>query len=87
MSPLARFQRATVFIAAGDRVSGAAELHMAITAIDKTGRDFRIRAHLAELLEVVERKLAPRKQAPKISGRSSAHSGEKKLGRRRIAGQ
>jgi hypothetical protein len=76
MSPLARFQRATDFIAVGDHVSGAAELRMAITAIDKTGRDFRIRAHIAELLEVVERKPAPRKQAPKISGKSGAPSGD-----------
>ena len=76
MSPLERFQRATAFIAAGDRVSGAAELHMAITAIDKTGRDFRIRAHLAELLEVVEQKLAPRKQVPEISRRSVAPLGD-----------
>lgn len=76
MSPLARYQRATAFIAAGDRVSGAAELHMAITAIDKTGRDFRIRAHLVELLEVVERRLAPRKQALRISRKSVAPSGD-----------
>ena len=75
MSPLTRFQRATDFIAAGDRISGAAELRMAITAIDKTGRDFRIRAHIAELLEVVERKLAPCKQGPRISGKSVAPSG------------
>jgi cold shock protein len=74
MSPLTRFQRATDFIAAGDRVSGAAELRMAITAIDKTGRDFRIRAHIAELLEVVERKLTPRKQDQSISGKSVAPS-------------
>ena len=39
---------------------------MAITAIDKTGRDFRIRAHIAELLKVVERKLAPASKLQKV---------------------
>jgi hypothetical protein len=87
MSPLARFQRATIFIAAGDRVSGATELHMAITAIDRTGRDFRIRAHLAELLEVVERKPGPPQTSSKNFRKERRSFWRKKLGRRRIAGQ
>ena len=58
MSPLTRFQRATVLIAGGDRSSAATELRAALTAIDKTGRDIRIRADLAELLAVIERKIA-----------------------------
>ena len=58
MSPLTRFQRATVLIAGGQRVAAATELRAALTAIDRTGRDIRIRADLAELLAAIERKIA-----------------------------
>jgi thioredoxin-like negative regulator of GroEL len=76
MSPLTRFQRATVLIAAGDRSSAATELRAALTAIDKTGRDIRIRADLAQLLVVIERKLGSPDQVSNISGKTSAPSGD-----------
>ena len=76
MSPLTRFQRATVHLAAGDRASAVNELRAALTTIDRTGRDIRIRADLAELLAVIERKLGSPDQVSNISGMSAAPSGD-----------
>ena len=76
ISAMTRFQRATVLIAGDQRVAAATELRAALAAIDKTGRDIKIRADLAELLAVVERKLGSPDQVSNISGMTSAPSGD-----------